>query len=98
MFFLFRRYYKKIKTDYRKEKEETKVRIFYFDESEFYEDVSPRKRIPNFISSDSEKSYDGSSRRGKEPASGRPFIKKGTSPKTTLSFIKTIHHEQKGIV
>ena len=80
-----------------KEKKRLRLEYFYSDQSEFDEDVSPRKRIPNFISSDSEKSYDGSSRRGKKPASGRPFIKR-PSPKMILSSLKTIQHEHKGIV
>ena len=53
------------------------LKDLHSDQSEFDEDVSPRKRIPNFISSDSDlKSYDRSSRRGKEPASRRSYIKK----------------------
>ena len=61
------------------------------DQSESDEDIPPMKEISNFVSSDSDlESYDVSSRRGREPASGRLFMRIGTSPKMTSSFPKII--------
>ena len=69
------------------------------DQSESDEDIPPMKEISNFISSDSDlESYDVSSRRGREPASGRLFMRIGTSPKMTPSFPKIKPQEQRGIV
>ena len=67
--------------------------------SESDEDISSMKRIPPYISSDSDlESYDVSSGRGKEPASGRPYKKKGISHKMTSSLHKRIPQKYKDIV
>ena len=62
------------------------------------EDISSMKRIHPYISSDSDlESDDVSSGRGKEPASGRPYKKKGISHKMTPSLLKSIPQEYKSI-
>ena len=67
------------------------------DQSESDKDLSPMKQRPYLVSSDSElESYDDTlSRFGKEPASGKPFTKKGMSHKR---MPKRIPQEHQGIV
>ena len=63
------------------------------------EDIPLSKQRSYYVSSDSDlESYDISSRRGKEPASGRRYKKKGISHKMTPSFSTRISQEYKGIV
>ena len=67
--------------------------------SESDEDIPPRKQKSHTLSSDSDvESYDTSSRCGKEPASGRPYKKKGMPHEKISSLPKRIPDEQKGIV
>ena len=65
------------------------------DQSESDEDIPPRKKIPNFKSSDSDlESYDGSSGHSKESASRGPCKKEGLSYK----MIPSSPQQHKGIV
>ena len=71
----------------------------HFDQSESDEDISPRKKVPNLVSYDSDlESYDVSSRHGKEPASGRPFTRKEIPSKMPPSFPTRAQQKQNGIV
>ena len=63
------------------------------------EDIPLSKRRSHYVSSDSDlESYDVSRGRGKEPASGKLYKKKGISHKITHSLPKRILQEYKGIV